>query len=123
MAFFLSKDEYKAIHIAAYGKPIRFHTRHHWILTWIEEQPGKNLADKLWNVVNRAYQADYATRGRDAYARFCRCGPADLDGQMVALSEAMDCYARASDNARYDELHQLITNVGWRKVDRDGVLV
>src|SRR5258708_5489698 len=56
----LTDQEQKAIEIAAYGKLIRFHTRHHWILTWIEEQPGKNLADKLWNVVNRAYQADYA---------------------------------------------------------------
>ena len=119
----LTKEEIKAIEIAAYGKTIAFRTRHHWILTWIEEQPGKNLADKLWNVVNRAYQADYAARGRDAYTRYCRCLSADLDGQMIALSEAMEGYARAGDSKRYDELHQLITNVGWRKVERDGTLV
>lgn len=119
----LSKAEEKAIEKAANGKYIKFHTRYHWILTWLEEQPGKNLADKVWGVIDRAYRADYAERGREAMRRYRACGPEDLGGQLDAIAEAMGFYSRAGDGEKYKELHRLIWAVGQRKIERDGVLV
>lgn len=108
----MTDEERKEIEFRAYGKRITFHSRHWWILEWLEEQTGKNLADKVWNVVNRAYQADYAERARKAQAR--GYAATDAGKRLDAFCEAMGYYSRAGDSAACDRLHQLVWSEAWR---------
>ena len=106
--------EEKAIRERAYGKRINFHTRHHWILTWLEEQPGKNLADKVFGVVERAYKADYGRRARLAMGRYWADAATDAD-KMGALCEAIECYARAGLSADEESAHDMLRAMMYRQ--------
>jgi hypothetical protein len=94
-------NEHKALEEAAYGKLITFHTKHHWILTWIQEQPGRSLRAKVWGVIDRAYRADYAKRGQEAMRRYWDAlGPGDYPNLnysaiVAALCDACECFGRA----------------------------
>lgn len=117
----MNYNEIKAIERAAYGKRITFHTRHHWILTWLEEQPGKNLADKVWRVIDRAYRADYAARGHAAMGRYLEAlgkgsYPAlDYDGMLAALCDACEFYGRAGEQEQEDRARDLLRSVVYSK--------
>lgn len=113
----MNDDERKDLELRAFGKRITFHTRHHWILTWIEEQPGRNLADKVWNIIDRAYRADYAERGHQAmrlYARMLNRGtyPAlDYAAMAAALCEACECYGCAGLQDREEMARRTLYDV------------
>lgn len=105
----LTKAEEKEIEFRAYGKYIRFHTRYHWILTWLEEQPGKNLSDKVWGVIDRAYRADYRGRASRAESRYCQAG--NFKDKVAALCEAMEYRGRAGDEDQHAHLHTMLTHL------------
>jgi hypothetical protein len=110
-------EERKALERAAYGKRITFHTRYHWILTWLEEQPGDSLADKVWRIIDTAYRASYAERGRAAMGRYwqaCEAGSypdMDYGALIAALCDALECFSRAGDNERHEFAHNLLRGV------------
>lgn len=113
----LTKAEEKEIELRAYGKRITFPTRHHWILTWLEEQPGKNLADKVWRVIDRAYRADYAARASRAESRYCQTGI--FKDKVAALCEAMEYWSRAGNEAQHAHLHRILTNLLHEEHERE----
>ena len=102
----MSDEERKALELAAFGKRITFPTKHHWILTWLEELPGKSLSEKVYGIVDRAYRADYAERGYAALARYWQA----LEGTeypdlnypalIAASCDACECFGRAG---RHDD--------------------
>lgn len=117
----LTKAEEKAIEEAANGKYIKFHTRHHWLLTWLEEQPGKNLADKVWGVIDRAYRADYTQRGREANRRYWQAleedglTPQGLSKMISALSEACEYFGRAGLNEDEERAREMLRAVVYQQ--------
>ena len=108
----MTTDEQKEIELRAYGKRISFHTRHHWILTWLEEQPGKNLADRVFGVIDRAYRAHYAEVGRAALNRYWSVLDIDdLSPALDALNEAIDAFNRAGMETQGDIGRDLLRSV------------
>src|SRR5689334_8165466 len=101
----MAPDECNELELRAYGKRISFHTRHHWILTWLEEQPGKSLADKVWGVIDRAYRADYRARG---YKAQIRSVGAEKSERLAALNEAIECFQRSGDENQAQHLTNLL---------------
>ena len=110
----MKSDERKAIEERAYGKRITFHTRHHWILTWLEELPGKSLAEKVYGIVDRAYRADYEERGYAAMGRYWKA----LEGTeypdlnypalITALCDACECFGRAGKQDHEERARELL---------------
>jgi hypothetical protein len=111
----MKDNEQKELEFKAYGKRVTFHTRHWWILEWLEEQPGRNLADKVWSVVNQAYQQDYAERAKKAEERARTA--TDAGERLDLICEAMGHYSKAGNSKRHDELHAEL----WRDMARSGL--
>jgi hypothetical protein len=116
-----------ALERAAYGRRITFHTKHHWILTWLLERPGESLAGKVWTIINDAYKADYAARGHAAIGRYwshLESFDYDAPGQqnstdlLTDLSEACECFSRAGDETRADIARDLMRAVLYQQQKR-----
>ena len=125
----LSPTDIKALELRAYGKRITFHTKYHWILTWLEERPGKNLADKVGGIINTAYQSDYESRGQAEIDRYwALCAAFDYSnpdpqqailGDMInALSNACEYFNRAENKSAAAVAQDLLHSVIFQKVKR-----
>lgn len=102
----MKTPEQKALEERAYGKPIRFHTRHWWILEWIDEQPGKNRADKVWNIIHNAYKQHYLDKAHKAKAAFFSA--TTFQDRMDCLCKAAEYYGRAENNEQYEFVRELM---------------
>lgn len=114
----MDEPERKALELRANGKRITFHTRYHWILTWLEERPGKSLADKVWGVIDRAYRADYAERGRAAMSRYWQAlgegthyPDLNYPALTAALCDACECFGRAELRDDEERAREMLRSV------------
>lgn len=94
-------EEQKALERAARGQRITFHTRHWWILEWIDQQPGKTRAARVWGIIDRAYRAWCRDKSHAAYTAYLMATGAD---RITHLCEAITYAERAGDQARADQI-------------------
>jgi hypothetical protein len=125
----MTPEEIKESELRAYGKRITFHTRHHWILTWLEELPGKSLASKVWTIVDAAYRADYTARGRAAMTRYLSLLETfDYDSpdpqqeilrdMLTALSNACEYFGRAGKGDDEERARDLLRSIVYQQYKR-----